>query len=216
MYDRKSLIGYGLITLGFLLALLFFNQEGMGFLLIPAILAIAIGVAMVVRRKTPGSQQDWEQRRKVLLGARRMIETEKRLDDTRLAAILEMDVSEVSRYLDFGISSGFLPADASQGLTEDKLGHVVVDLHGRFDPRCSPVIHLDGSRVPSQWGSNLYSLPPGPHRVAINLKRPFRLDIGLDRASTTIYLSAGDFKELRYFPFLVALLSGKNKIQEYD
>jgi hypothetical protein len=215
MSHRKSLTGYALLVIGFLLIALFMTQGVPAFLLI-GLLGIILGAAVIVRGKVPTANQDWERRRKALLGARRMIREEKRLDDTRLAAILEIDVSEVSSYLDFGINSGFLPADASQGLPEDKLGHLVIDVHGRLDPRESPEIHVDGNRYPSRWGSNLYSLPPGPHKITIAIQRPFKLDFGLTRASTTVFLSAGELKGLCYLPSLLATLTGKKKLEEYN
>lgn len=74
----KSLASYGPFVIGFLLVALFMTQGAPAFLL-TGVLGIILGAAVIVRVKMPTANQNWERRRKVLLGARRMIREEKRL-----------------------------------------------------------------------------------------------------------------------------------------
>lgn len=196
---KKLLCGFALLVFGVVVAFVFLvrNELPTPFMFI-GLVFIWPGYKLILGYNLSKAKKEWEQRKNVLLGARRMVEEERRLDLTRLAALLGMDIEIVSKHIDFAFNSGYLPADPANGFTAAKLGHVVIDLHGFRDYKLKPVLSVDGGRCAKGYGNHLLALVPGHHKLHVKMEGHFASDLGLKTASKGIYVADGDLKGYYY------------------
>jgi hypothetical protein len=62
---------------------------------------------------------------------------------------------------------------------------------------CKPVIRIDGVENPRRWGTSLFELPAGTHRVAVFVPYLFLPHCGL--AETSVDIAPGSLKRLSFF-----------------
>ncbi|MBD3369090.1 hypothetical protein GF402_01850 [Candidatus Fermentibacteria bacterium] len=213
------------LILGRLVAVAGFVVLVLGVLLWGSTAAEVLGIAGVVggtllarNGSLEKSKEDYRSRRKVLLGARRMIESESQLDDTRLATILQMDVVEVSRGVDFGMNTGYLPTDPSQGVFRQSMGYLYVDLiKGPLDTGWfnKPTLWVGSEIYGRSWGSKLAILKPGPYQVVVEMKYRVQNHTIKKRTGTGVYVEENKIKGIYFLSPPGGMFFG-GKIAEFD
>lgn len=173
MSMSNLMLGRLLAIAGFVLLVLGLLAWGSAAAEVLGIAAVVGGTLLARKGSTEKAQEEFRTRYKVLQGARRMIESESQLDDTRLATILQMDVADVSRAVDFGMNTGYLPTDPSEGIFRQSMGYLYVDLiKGPLDTGWfnKPTLWIDSEIYGRSWGSKLAIIKPGPHHVVVEMK----------------------------------------------
>lgn len=154
---------------------------------------------------------------KVLQGGRRMVEKEGSLDDSRLTAILNLPVAEVTRYVDFGMNLGWLPMNPEEGNPAPEMGCIVVDLLKRpftFQLFGKPVLLVDGNVCGRDHGSYLVTLPPGPHRISVQTTHRRKSPGGMSRTvlketSHSALVREGSITGVQFNPVWTPFSGGK-------
>lgn len=186
-----------------------------------ALLCLAAGYAVTAGWMARDAAMDDRTRRRVLLAARDMVTREHRLDDLTLASRLGLPAEQVSRWIDFGMNSGWLPMDAAEGMPARGMGCVVVDLLRRpltISFSRQPVLFLDGCVSAREYGSFLVTLPAGPHRMMVLTQHRQKGAGGITRSVTretghSFFVREGDVTGILYNP--AWSLPGGGRIQEY-
>ncbi|TDC89919.1 hypothetical protein [Actinomadura sp. 7K507] len=70
----------------------------------------------------------------------------------------------------------------------------------------SPVITLNGQRLPGRWGPNALALPPGHHQLFIHL--PYLLPPEVGRAGATVPVQPGQQLHLEYRAPMIVFMAG--------
>jgi hypothetical protein len=180
--------------------------------LIPAAAVVAGGVWMARKAQRRRVESDYAVRKRVLEGAIRLIEREKALDDTRLASLLGLDVEEVTRHIDFGISKGFLPADPAMGVPAPGMGHLIVYLKPtplgiRWFHK--PTLRIGFEVYARSYGCHLVTLEPGPKALVVEMSYRSRYTTVTRRSSLHVLVREDSLTGAYFTPSpLGAMASG--------
>jgi len=171
--------------------------------LLPLAGVIGAGVWIARKAQRERAEKNYGERKRVLEGAVRLIESEKALDDTRLASFLGMDVEDVTRHVDFGMSKGFLPTDPSRGMPAPGMGHLLVYLEPTplglrwFN---KPMLKIGFEIYARSYGCHLVTLEPGPKPVVVEMRYRSRYGHVTRRSSTSVFIPEGTFTALYFTP----------------
>jgi|GEM_PF-5638429 len=187
----KNIIGRLTVSAGLaglVLILLFLPSGGAkSSLSVIACAAAAAGYYITMKGMAEDAAALHKVRAAVLHGARRMVEKEGRLDDSRLAAILHLPEADVSRFVDFGMNRGWLPMNAEEGIPAPEMGCVIVDILKKpftFQLFGKPVLMIDSNVCGRDHGSFLVTLTPGPHRISVKTTHRRKAPGGISRTVT--------------------------------
>ncbi len=171
--------------------------------LLPLAAVIGVGVWIARKAQRERTERNCDARKRVLEGAVRLIESENALDDTRLASLVGMDVEEVTRHVDFGMSKGFLPADPSRGMPAPGMGHLMVYLEPTplglrwFN---KPTLKIGFQIYARRYGCHLITLEPGPKPVVVEMQYRTRYGHVTRRSSTSVFIREGSLTALYFTP----------------
>jgi len=174
-----------------------------GLLLVPAGGAFAGGVWLARRAQMDRAAGDFEDCKRVLQGAARLIQSQGTLEDARLASILMMDPQEVTRHVDFGMSRGYLPTDPSKGMPSPGMGHLLVYLSPTplglkwFN---KPTLRIGFDIFSRSYGCHLITLEPGPKSVKVEVRYRSRHRTVTRSSSTSVYVREGEISGLYFTP----------------
>jgi len=186
-----------------------------------AFIAVAAGYTITAGWMAEDAASDDRVRKRVLLAARDMVLKERRINDLALASRLGIPQEQVSRWVDFGMNTGWLPTDAAKGMPALEMGCVVVDLLKRplsVQYSREPVLFIDGNVAAREYGSFLVTLPEGPHRMMVMTQHRQKGTGGITRAVTSetghsFFIREGEVIGIVYNPAWA--LFGGGKIREY-
>jgi hypothetical protein len=218
MSMSNLMLGRLLAIAGFVLLVLGLLAWGSAAVEILGIAAVVGGTLLARKGSTEKAKEEFRTRCKVLQGARRMIESESQLDDTRLATILQMDVAEVSRGVDFGMNTGYLPTDPSQGVFRQSMGYLYVNLiKGPLDTGWfnKPTLWIDSEIYGRSWGSKLAIIKPGPHRVVVEMKYRVQNHTIKKRTGTGVLVEENKIRGVYFLSPPGGMFFG-GKMEEFD
>jgi hypothetical protein len=186
-----------------------------------AFVCLAAGYTVTAGWMAEDAATDDRARRRVLLAARDMVLKEHTLNDLALASRLRMPQEQVTRWVDFGMNTGWLPMDAAEGMPALEMGCVVVDLLKRpfsIHNSSQPALFIDGNVAAREYGSFLVTLPEGPHRMMVMTQHRQKGTGGISRATTSetghsFFVREGDVIGIQYNPAWAVFSGGK--IREY-
>ena len=171
--------------------------------LLPLVGVIGAGVWIARKAQRERAERNYGERKRVLEGAVRLIETEKALDDTRLASFLGMDVEDVTRHVDFGMSKGFLPCDPSMGMPAPGMGKLVVYIESTplglkwFN---KPLLKVGFEVCARSYGCHLTTLEPGPKPVVVEMRYRTRYGHVTRRSSTSVFIREDTLSAVYFTP----------------
>ncbi|MFO7949209.1 MAG: hypothetical protein R6U36_02445 [Candidatus Fermentibacteraceae bacterium] len=171
--------------------------------LLPLAGVIGAGVWIARKAQRERAEKDYGERKRVLEGAVRLVESEKALDDTRLASFLGMDVEDVARHVDFGMSRGFLPADPSRGMPAPGMGHLLAYLEPTplgLKWFHKPLLKVGFEVCSRRYGCHLMTLEPGPKPVVVEMRYRTRYGHVTRRSSTSVLIREGTLTALYFTP----------------
>jgi|GEM_PF-4714631 len=171
--------------------------------LLPFAAVIGGGVWIARKAQRERAERDYGERKRVLEGAVRLIESEKALDDTRLASLLGMDVEEVTRHVDFGMSKGFLPADPSGGMPAPGMGHLLAYLEPTplgLKWFHKPLLKVGFEVCARSYGCHLMTLEPGPKPVVVEMRYRTRYGHVTRRSSTSVLIREDTLTAIYFTP----------------
>jgi hypothetical protein len=124
-----------------------------------------------------------------------------------------MDVEEVTRHIDFGMSKGLLPADPAMGMPAPGMGHLLVYLEPtplglRWFHR--PTLKIGFDIYARSYGCHLITLEPGPKAVVVEMQYRSRYGQVTRRSSNSVYIRENRLAGMYFTPSpWGAMASGK-------
>lgn len=221
--SKSTLATAGAVSLLLILAMNAHCDDGSGrpfFVL--AMICAGAGYILTALWMGEDTVSDARTRRMVLQRAREMVEEKGAINDYRLATELGLSQEEVSKWVDFGMNSGWLPLNPGEGMPAPEMGCLVVDLLGKplsLPLFTQPVLFVDGNVRARGIGSFLVMLPEGPHRMMIMTQHRQKAAGGVRRTvtretGTSVFVRSGEVTGMMVNPSWN--LFGGAKITEYE